>query len=79
MIIVDVDLLIKSIEITLYGKVYYGFDEDEIYEILHDKFEQDIDNLTWECMTDDIKNNKSFVDFNWMAWRVNANYILPQS
>jgi hypothetical protein len=79
MIIVDVDLLIKSMEITLYGKVYYGFDEDEIYEILHDKFEQDIDNLTWECMTDDIKNNKSFVDFNWMGWRVNANYVLPPS
>ena len=79
MIIVDVNLLVKSMEITLYDKVYYGFDEDEIYEILHDKFEQDIDNLTWECMTDDIKNNKSFVDFNWMGWRVNANYVLPPS
>ena len=79
MIIVEVNLLVKSMEITLYGKVYYGFDEDEIYEILHDKFEQDIDNLTWECMTDDIKNNKSFVDFNWMGWRVNTNYALPPS
>jgi hypothetical protein len=79
MIIVEVNLLVKSMEITLYGKVYYGFDEDEIYEILHDKFETDIDNLTWECMTDDIKNNKSFVDFNWMGWRVNTNYALPPS
>ena len=79
MIIVDVDLLVKSMEITLNGKVYNKFDEDEIYEILNEKFDLDIDNLTWECMTDDIKNNKSFVDFNWMGWRVYANYILPQS
>jgi hypothetical protein len=66
-------------EITLDGKVSDEFDEDEIYDILHDKFDQDIDELMWECLTDDIRNNKSFVDFNWMGWMVNTNYMLPQS
>jgi hypothetical protein len=79
MVVIEVNLLVKSMEITLNGKVYYGFDEDEILDILHDRFDQDIDELMWECLTDDIRNNKSFVDFNWMAWMVNTNYMLPQS
>jgi hypothetical protein len=79
MVIIEVNLLVKSMEITLNGEVYYGFDEDEILDILHDKFDQDIDELVWECLTDDIRNNKSFVDFNWMGWMVNTNYMLPQS
>ena len=79
MVIIEVNLLVKSMEITLDGEVSDEFDEDEIYDILHDKFDQDIDELMWECLTDDIKNNKSFVDFNWMGWMVNTNYMLPQS
>jgi hypothetical protein len=79
MIVVGVDLKIQYVDITLNGEVYYGFDEDEILDILHDKFDQDIDELMWECLTDDIRNNKSFVDFNWMGWMVNTNYMLPQS
>jgi hypothetical protein len=79
MIVVGVDLKIQYVDITLDGEVYYGFDEDEILDILHDKFDQDIDELVWECLTDDIRNNKSFVDFNWMGWIVNTNYMLPQS
>jgi hypothetical protein len=79
MVVIEVNLLVKSMEITLNGKVYYGFNEDEILDILHDKFDQDIDELVWECLTDDIRNNKSFVDFNWMGWMVNTNYMLPQS
>lgn len=79
MVVIDVNLLVKSMEITLNGKVYYGFDEDEIYDILHERFDQDIDELVWECLTDDIRNNKSFVDFNWMGWMVNTEYMLPQS
>jgi hypothetical protein len=79
MVIIEVNLLVKSMEITLNGEVYDEFDEDEILDILHDKFDQDIDELVWECLTDDIRNNKSFVDFNWMGWMVNTNYMLPQS
>jgi hypothetical protein len=79
MVVIEVNLLVKSMEITLNGKVYYGFNEDEILDILHDRFDQDIDELMWECLTDDIRNNKSFVDFNWMGWMVNTNYMLPQS
>jgi hypothetical protein len=82
MVIIEVNLLVKSMEITLNGEVYDKFEEDvedEIYDILHDRFDQDIDELMWECLTDDIKNNKSFVDFNWMGWMVNTNYMLPQS
>jgi len=79
MVVIEVNLLVKSMEITLDGEVSDEFDEDEIYDILHDKFDQDIDELMWECLTDDIRNNKSFVDFNWMGWMVNTNYILPQS
>jgi len=79
MVIIEVNLLVKSMEITLDGEVSDEFDEDEIYDILHDKFDQDIDELMWECLTDDIRNNKSFVDFNWMGWMVNTNYMLPQS
>lgn len=79
MVVIDVNLLVKSMEITLNGEVYNEFDEDEIYDILHDRFDQDIDELVWECLTDDIRNNKSFVDFNWMGWMVNTEYMLPQS
>jgi len=79
MVVIEVNLLVKSMEITLNGKVYYGFNEDEILDILHDRFDQDIDELMWQCLTDDIKHNKSFVDFNWMGWMVNTNYMLPQS
>lgn len=83
MVVIDVNLLVKSIQVTLNGEVYDDFnddlEEDEIYDILHDRFDQDIDDLIWECLTDDIKNNKSFVDFNWMGWMVNTDYILPQS
>jgi hypothetical protein len=82
MVVIEVNLLVKSMEITLNGEVYDEFEEDvedEIYDILHDRFDQDIDELMWECLTDDIKNNKSFVDFNWMGWMVNTNYMLPQS
>ncbi|CAB4129890.1 hypothetical protein UFOVP117_150 [uncultured Caudovirales phage] len=79
MVVIDVNLLVKSMEITLNGEVYNEFDEDEIYDILHDRFDQDIDELVWECLTDDIRNNKSFVDFNWMGWMVNTEYTLPQS
>ena len=79
MVVIEVNLLVKSMEITLNGEVSDEFDEDEIYDILHDKFDQDIDELMWECLTDDIRNNKSFVDFNWMGWMVNTNYMLPQS
>lgn len=83
MVVIDVNLLVKSIQVTLNGEVYDDFnddlEEDEIYEILHDRFDQDIDELVWECLTDDIRNNKSFVDFNWMGWMVNTDYILPQS
>jgi hypothetical protein len=79
MVVIEVNLLVKSMEITLDGEVSDEFDEDEIYDILHDKFDQDIDELMWECLTDDIRNNKSFVDFNWMGWHVNTNYMLPQS
>lgn len=82
MVVIEVNLLVKSMEITLNGEVYDEFEEDvedEIYDILHDRFDQDIDELIWECLTDDIKNNKSFVDFNWMGWMVNTNYMLPQS
>jgi hypothetical protein len=83
MVIIEVNLLVKSMEVTLNGEVYDDLnddlEEDEIYDILHDRFDQDIDELMWECLTDDIKNNKSFVDFNWMGWMVNTNYMLPQS
>ena len=79
MVVIEVNLLVKSMEITLNDEVSDEFDEDEIYDILHDKFDQDIDELMWECLTDDIRNNKSFVDFNWMGWMVNTNYMLPQS
>ena len=83
MVVIEVNLLVKSMEITLNGEVYDDLnddlEEDEIYDILHDKFDQDIDELMWECLTDDIRNNKSFVDFNWMGWMVNTNYMLPQS
>lgn len=83
MVVIDVNLLVKSIQVTLNGEVYDDFnddlEEDEIYDILHDRFDQDIDELVWECLTDDIRNNKSFVDFNWMGWMVNTDYILPQS
>ena len=79
MIVVGVDLKIQYVDITLNGEVYYGFDEDEILDILHDKFDHHIDELIWGCLTEDISNNKSFVDFNWMGWNVNTNYILPQS
>ena len=83
MVVIEVNLLVKSMEITLNGEVYDDFndnlEEDEIYDILHDRFDQDIDELMWECLTDDIRNNKSFVDFNWMGWMVNTNYMLPQS
>lgn len=79
MVVIEVNLLVKSMEITLNGKVYDEFDEDEILDILHDRFDQDIDELMWECLTDDIRNNKSFVDFNWMGWMVNTEYMLPQS
>lgn len=83
MVVIDVNLLVKSIQVTLNGEVYDDFnddfEEDEIYDILHDRFDQDIDDLIWECLTDDIKNNKSFVDFNWMGWMANTDYILPQS
>ena len=85
MVIIDVNLLVKSMKITLNDKVYDNLvnpvvpDEDEIYDILHDRFDQDIDELLWECLTDDIRNNKSFVDFNWMGWMVNTEYMLPQS
>ena len=85
MVVIDVNLLVKSMEITLIDKVYDNLvnpvvpDEDEIYDILHDRFDQDIDELVWECLTDDIRNNKSFVDFNWMGWMVNTEYTLPQS
>ena len=85
MVVIDVNLLVKSMEITLLDKVYDNLvnpvvpDEDEIYDILHERFDQDIDELIWECLTDDIRNNKSFVDFNWMGWMVNTEYMLPQS
>jgi hypothetical protein len=83
MVVIEVNLFVKSMEITLNGEVYDDLnddlEEDEIYDILHDRFDQDIDELMWECLTDDIKNNKSFVDFNWMSWMVNTNYMLPQS
>jgi hypothetical protein len=83
MVIIEVNLLVKSMEVTLNGEVYDDLnddlEEDEIYDILHDRFDQDIDELMWECLTDDIRNNKSFVDFNWMGWMVNTNYMLPQS
>jgi hypothetical protein len=79
MIVIDVNLLVKSMKITLDGEVYYGFDEDEILDILHDKFDHHIDELIWGCLTEDITNNKSFVDFNWMGWHVNTNYMLPYS
>ena len=79
MIVVGVDLKIQSVDITLNGEVYYGFDEDEILDILHDKFDHHIDELVWGCLTEDITNNKSFVDFNWMGWHVNTNYMLPYS
>ena len=83
MVVIDVNLLVKSIQVTLNGEVYDDlndeFEEDEILDILHDRFDQDIDELVWECLTDDIRNNKSFVDFNWMGWMVNTDYILPQS
>jgi len=79
MVIIEVNLLVKSMEITLDGEVSDDLEEDEIYDILHDRFDQDIDELVWECLTDDIRNNKSFVDFNWMGWMVNTNYMLPQS
>ena len=83
MVVIDVNLLVKSIQVTLNGEVYDDFnddlEEDEIYDILHDRFDQDIDELVWECLTDDIRNNKSFVDFNWMGWMVNTEYTLPQS
>lgn len=82
MVVIDVNLLVKSMEITLNGEVYNDLnddlEEDEIYGILHDRFDQDIDGLVWECLTDDMRNNKSFVDFNWMGWMVNTDYILPQ-
>jgi hypothetical protein len=83
MVVIEVNLLVKSMEITLNGEVYDDLnddlEEDEIYDILHDRFDQDIDELMWQCLTDDIKHNKSFVDFNWMGWMVNTNYMLPQS
>ena len=83
MVVIEVNLLVKSMEITLNGEVYDDLnddlEEDEIYDILHDRFDQDIDELMWQCLTDDIKHNKSFVDFNWMSWMVNTNYMLPQS
>jgi hypothetical protein len=80
MVVIEVNLLVKSMEITLDGKVYNDLEEEEsIYDILHERFDQDIDELMWECLTDDIRNNKSFVDFNWMGWMVNTNYMLPQS
>jgi hypothetical protein len=78
MVVIEVNLLVKSLN----GVVYDEFEEDvevEILDILHDRFDQDIDELMWECLTDDIRNNKSFVDFNWMGWMVNTNYMLPQS
>ena len=79
MVVIEVNLLVKSMEITLNGEVYDDLEEDEIYDILHDRFDEDIDELMWQCLTDDIKHNKSFVDFNWMGWMVNTNYMLPQS